>query len=371
MLELRFIDPSKELSRIKSIWCEFCSTSDVAYFLSWGWIENWLLCLPEDVRPHLAMICKDGSPSVIFFLKKNHVVRKHLFQSRGWFVNTTGKPVYDNIWIEYNRFLHRCSENISVREIIDLLPEPWDEIFLPGLDTKSFPGDALENPLAGYNIVIENRSPSPYVDLAEVRAKQGGYISLLSSNTRSQIRRSYRLYETRGPVILEVAETMNDALRIFEEMLKLHQYAWEARKIESAFASESVIHFHKALIQKRFNSGEIQLLRIQAGNFTVGCLYNFVNRGEVYFYQSGMNYEANRRLKPGLVSQVEAVKYNAMTGYRVYDFLGGIERYKASLATNENQLVWIRIQKKKIKFSIENKLRDLKRRLQMKTREST
>ncbi len=364
MLELRFLDPSKELSRIKSIWCEFCATADVAYFLSWGWVENWLMCLPEDARPQLAMICQDGSPAVIFFLKKNHFIRKYYFQSRGWFVNATGKPVYDNVWIEYNRFLCLLSDNISLRKIIDLLPESWDELFLPGLDTKFFPGDALENPLAGYRIVIESRSPSPYVDLAEVRAKQGDYISLLSSNTRSQIKRSYRRYEARGPIILEAAETINEALRIFEEMLKLHQYTWGARKIESPFASEFVIHFHKTLIQKRFDSGEIQLLRIRAGNSTVGCLYNFVFKGKVYFYQSGMNYEADRHLKPGFVSHVEAVKYNAMAGRRVYNFLGGAERYKTSLATHENSLVWVKIQKPRLRFLFENHLKLLKRFIQ-------
>jgi len=364
MLELRFLDPSKELPRIKSIWCEFCASADVTYFLSWGWVENWLTCLPEDSRPQLAMICQDGSPVVIFFLKKNHFIRKRLFTSRGWFVNAIGKPVYDNIWIEYNRFLHLLSENISLRKIIALLPDPWDELLLPGLDTKSFPGDALENPLVGYNIVIQSRSPSPYVDLAEVRAKQGDYISLLSSNTRSQIRRSYRLYEARGPVILEVAETVNGALRIFEEMLKLHQYTWGARKIESPFASEFVIHFHKTLIQKRFDSGEIQLLRIRAGNSTVGCLYNFDYKGNVYFYQSGMDYEADRRLKPGFVAHVEAVKYNAMAGRRVYDFLGGIERYKTSLATHENSLVWVKIQKPRLRFLFENHLKLLKKLFQ-------
>jgi CelD/BcsL family acetyltransferase involved in cellulose biosynthesis len=65
-------------------------------------------------------------------------------------------------------------------------------------------------------------------------------------------------------------------------------------------------------------------------------------------------------LKPGLVAHVEAIKHNTAAGHKTYDFLGGDSRYKMSLATHHNRLIWIRLQKPLLKFRIENALKTFK-----------
>lgn len=360
IMNLTLLDVSKDFSKIEAVWKQLSSVSRCSYFLSWGWMENWLTSLPPACKPRLAVFSKNNTPIIAFFLKNTKVVRNYFFRSRGLFANSTGYPEYDNIWIEYNHFLCRFPLNCSLNEMLDSLPKPWDEFFLPGLDAIHFPGNAIGTLTFPYNAVIQETSPSPYVDLQLVRDKAGDYLSLLSSNTRAQIRRSYRLYNSRGPVMVEVASNHQEALEMFAEMFKLHKKVWQSRGKASPFSSEFVCNFHQQLIKKRFNKGEIQLLRIRAGDVTIGCLYNFVFNRKVYFYQSGMIYEIDKRLKPGLVSHVEAVKHNTGTGNLIYDFLGGISRYKTSLATNEKQLLWVKIQKPRIQFFFENKLRSLK-----------
>lgn len=368
IMNLILLDISKDLPQIKKIWTELGSSPEISYFLSWGWVENWLTSLPKEAQPRLAVFSKNDTPLIAFFLRKADLLRHHMIKSRGLFVNATGVRYYDNIWIEYNHFLKAPFVEIPLSEIVALLPEPWDEFYMPGLDGDTFPGNALDKPFDSYHVIIEEESPSPYVDLDLVRAKAGNYLSLLSSNTRSQIKRSYRLYESRGPILMDVARNLEEALEIFDEMTRLHLRLWEQRDKRTPLSSDYVYDFHKQLIQKRFEQGEIQLLRIRAGQMTIGCLYNFIFNRKVYFYQSGMNYERDKRLKPGFVSHVEAVKYNAEVGLSFYDFLGGYERYKMSLATDEKRLIWAKIQKPLLRFSFENRVKALKRSLLDKIR---
>jgi len=362
-MKLSLLDPSKDLAHIKSIWTELSTCAQASYFMSWGWMANWLSALPSHALPQLAVFCENNTPIIAFFIKPATILRHHVFRSRGLFVNSTGNSLFDNIWIEYNQFLYRSPLSCSLNEILALLPEPWDELFLPGIDLNAFPGDSLETISHAYHLVTEETEPSPYVDLRRFQDSPGDYLAFLSSNTRSQIRRSYRLYQTRGPIMADVARNQQEARRIFAELIGLHRKVWQARGTDSPFLTPFVLDFHAELIESRFDKGEIQLLRIRSGGSTIGCLYAFVYNGRVYFYQSGFNYEADKRLKPGLVAHSEAIKYNIEAGNSAYDFLGGISRYKTSLATRENQLAWVKIQKSCLKFALETKLRSAKHSL--------
>jgi CelD/BcsL family acetyltransferase involved in cellulose biosynthesis len=361
-MKLKLLSPPHDFEQIAKIWQELSQEVGCAYFLSWGWIENWLACLPPDEQPQLAVIFKDNRTQAAFFIKKTTMHRHHLIKSRVWHINTVGKNRYDNVWIEYNQFLCRPFFAIPFVEILSALPEPWDEVWLPGLDSNFFPGNTIDK-TKPYVSLIQDQSASPYVDLVKVRQK-GDYLSLISSNTRSQIRRAGRLYtKTYGSIELEIADSLEAAFTIFDELVSLHSATWQKRQTISPFAAGYVQKFHKRLIEKRFEHGEIQLLRLRAGAHTVGILYNLVLKGRVYFYQSGMNYEADKRLKPGLVTHAEAISHNAASGNIIYDFLGGASRYKKSLATDEEQLIWVRIQKRRLKFAFENRLKALKNAL--------
>jgi CelD/BcsL family acetyltransferase involved in cellulose biosynthesis len=90
-------------------------------------------------------------------------------------------------------------------------------------------------------------------------------------------------------------------------------------------------------------------------------LYQFRHKGHVYSYQSGFHYERDNRLKPGLVSHRLAIEHSLSAGDAVYDFLGGDDRYKRSLATHGGQLFWLTLQKRRLVFSLERGLRAAKR----------
>ena len=348
--------PDMILGEYKSIVCENWVGS---YFVSWGWIQAWLTELPNSCNVYVVTIFNSEGPVAFFFMGLVTVTRGKLFKVKQLLLNASGHTEYDKIWIEYNRILCAPGANVALSTILKEIPLRWEEFCLPGLDFTAFPGNIVTDISLPYKFINDVFAPSPYVDLKKVRQAGVDYLSLLSSNTRSQIRRSFRILEKVGTVELEVPDGLEHAFEIYGEMVDLHQATWKARGQAGVFSSQLFCRFHERLIRNRFDKGEIQLMRIHAGGDTIGCLYSFLWQGCIYFYQCGFNYSFGKKVQPGLVSHVMAVQYNAKQGHDVYDFLAGDDRYKRSLATDYNKMVWGRIQKLSWKLKIEEKLRGL------------
>jgi len=63
------------------------------------------------------------------------------------------------------------------------------------------------------------------------------------------------------------------------------------------------------------------------------------------------------------LTDAETIKFNVAAGHKTYDFLGGDNYYKMSLATHHNRLIWVQVQKPFLKFRIENALRKINQNL--------
>jgi hypothetical protein len=337
-------------------------SANTSYFLSWGWIENWITSLPDHAKPALAVFQDGDDPHVAFFLGKANLTRKGFLRSRGWFVNATGIPAFDRLYIEYNGILCDNPDSFRFVDLVRSLPGDWDELYLPGLDARAFPGMAALDRILPHRTLVEDDLLSPFVDLDLVRTR-GDYLPLLSANARAQLRRAYRLFENEAPIRIESARNLQSALNTFDALVVLHESTWEKRGKAGAFSNQYLLQFHKRLIEKRYDHDEIQLLSIKYGDKILGYLYNYVYRSHVYFYQSGINYAMDKRLKPGLVTHVEAIKYCASAGHKTYDFLAGDSRYKMSLATHQNRLLWVRLQKPLVRFALENAIKKFRRLL--------
>jgi CelD/BcsL family acetyltransferase involved in cellulose biosynthesis len=346
--QLELVDPYDV--RAETIWRDLERTSRPAYFLTWGWIENWLAMLPRGEVPALAVIRDGDEIAGAFFLGRRMLLRHHVLPSRAVFVNATGVARHDELWIEHNQILGR---GCTLGRLIDLLPDDWDELFLPGADRDAL--GALDVP-GGCRVRIVRETPSPFVDLARVR-QAGDYLAVVSANTRSQIRRARRRV---GACELEVAASVAEALACYGELVALHTECWRARGEPGVFADPWFERFHRRLIERRFAHGEIQLVRLRAGARTIGCLYNLVANGRVLFYQSGLAAFDDPVVKPGHLCHAAAIARCADEGHAVYDFLGGRDRYKASLATGATELVWLCVQRDRLRFAIEDRMRDLK-----------
>ncbi|MBX3206847.1 MAG: GNAT family N-acetyltransferase [Labilithrix sp.] len=359
-LSSRELDPLDAPAEAESVWRALAEAAPPTYFLAWPWVENWLATLPRYVSLRLLVVSDGDAPVLACFIGRRTVRRAGFVISRALYLNATGYPDLDDIVIEHNGWLARASDRWPLSRLLEHLPEGgWDELVLDAMEGDALAGASVARPR---KLRVKRAAPCPVVELDRVRAAGGGYLSLLGAQTRSQIRRASRLYQERGPIRVDAATSLGEARAVFRELVSLHQASWSKKGTPGAFTQRYLRDFHERLIDKRFEHGEIQLLRVHAGDRTIGCLYNFAWNGTVSFYQSGLAYEDDNRLKPGLVCHAEAVAHNAERGFSLYDLLGGDTRYKRSLSTASSELVWATVQQRRPQFFVEDKLRAMRDR---------
>jgi CelD/BcsL family acetyltransferase involved in cellulose biosynthesis len=339
---------------------------DCSFFQSWGWVGTWLEALPESVRPEMLRITLGGETRG-FGLLMHAARRRHgLIRSRTLFVQETGVPALDCLTVEHGGLLAGSADLGAVIEgVLRHLERRggWDELFVAGVDLPLTATYLRVAAARGMMTCEEDRKPSFVVDLARVRQGSANYLAALSSNTRYQIRRSMREFERRGPLRIESATSTAEALQSFAALGELHQRYWQSRGQPGAFANDFFVRFHRLLIERRFEHGNVQLLRVRAGDDDVGWLYNFVHRGRVYSYQSGFAYGNGAKLKPGLVSHVLAIQHNLELGHTAYDLLAGDSQYKRSLSNDHSEMVWLCLQRPRLRFRLEALARALRDRM--------
>jgi hypothetical protein len=290
-----------------------------------------------------------------------------MFSSRALLVSESGLPAYDRLTVEHSGLLMERGLEAKIIQrcftFLDTDPVAWDELCISGIEHRQSQIYRDVAIMCGLKPVVRAEKPYFFVNLEELRDRGTDYLSTLSHNTRYQLRRALREYEKCGPVKCRIAETIDEAQEFLCRLRELHQKYWLARGHTGAFSTRFANVFHDSLVRTRFPLGEIQLVEILAGWKRLGYLYNFLLGDVVSNYQSGFLYEDNAKLKPGLVAHSLAIEYNMCQGQRIYDFLMGDQRYKRSLATHEERMVWLHLQRNRLRFRIETFLRNHWQRL--------
>ena len=331
-----------------------------SFFQSWTWVGSWLGALPGLAGLRLLTVRDAGSIVALGVLGRRTLRRHGVLPVRGLFVGETGDPAFDMLTVEHNGLLldSAVADAALAAALTELrTAEPWDEIKISGVERRAADRYRTAFSLRGCRVLVRNETPHYTIALERLRAEGRDFASTLSSNTRSQVRRSMREYEKRGPLKVRVAGDRLQAEAALDALRELHQAYWNARGKPGAFATPFATEFHRRLIATGLRRGEIQLAEVASGPETIGILYNFVHRGAVLNYQSGLRYETDSRLKPGLVAHVLLIEQNLQLGARVYDLLMGDERYKKSLATDEGTMCALVVQRNRLKFRFEDLVR--------------
>jgi len=357
-------NPLENVEFVAGIWLALLDKCQHSYFTSWGWISNWIKSLPMESNVKLIVGYVKNEPVVAFFIGQKKENKYGLLPTSVISLNSTSDPYYDQLYIEYNSILVDPSVSLNLDNLfgyLDLLK--WDEFILPGLSPNFVAEINLLDDGASrrdYYMLIEEVASSFFVELEKIRKAGMDYLKLLSSNKRSQIRRSIKQYEIDGNIQIQESKSLDEALLMFDNLVLLHQQEWEKRGKPGAFSNRYLLQFHKDLIRSRFDQNEIQLLHIYNNKMTIGYLYNFVYKQDVFFYQSGFNYLAENTYRPGLVSHYFAIIHNTTKNMSNYDFLAGDSAYKSSLSTNSVSMYWVRLIKGKYRFYMKKRMVDIK-----------
>jgi CelD/BcsL family acetyltransferase involved in cellulose biosynthesis len=346
----------------QSLWLELeRQVVDPGLTCSWDWTEAWLDQFGDIVPHEFVVVATRGTPSGIVLLTHGVGRTRGRIPLRTLEVGTAGEPTADSIYVMNNRLLVvPQTRTAAVRAILAEIHRDtsWDELRLHGF----VPDDAAEFLAADSNLV-PRWEPCPTVDLREADRRGGNVLSILTANTRYQIRRSIRAFgEAEG----EWAESVDQALDILDELVRLHQKRWRAVGSPGAFASERFLEFHRALVKRVFDKGAVLLYRVCCRHGTIGCLYSFIERNNVLSYQLGLPRFDDNKLKPGFVSHALCMQSAYERGLDDYNFLADASPWKREIATTERYLVWATGARSRLKLTLAGALQATARKVRQR-----
>jgi CelD/BcsL family acetyltransferase involved in cellulose biosynthesis len=325
--------PLDNLAALEAEWRKVEAGADNRFFQSWAWVRARLSIADAKI---ILLRAKDGEQTVgLAFCSLVKDKRLGFLTQTVLQFNDTGIPELDAVTVEYNDVLAlRGYEDVVRRAMLDALIQSssisWSSLTVRSCQPAM--AEAIEALTARHKLLVRStaESPAAAADL-DVARKKNTFLSGLSSNTRQQINRSIRIYEERGPLQLDRAVDVKTALDFMRSMGELHKARWGARNVVSVFNYPRYVRTHEVLISDQLPQQGVEVIRIRAGDFIIGYLYNFLYRGRVYFYLSGLDFEEDNRLKPGLVAHALCAQDHLERGAHVYDFMAGENRYKTSL----------------------------------------
>jgi CelD/BcsL family acetyltransferase involved in cellulose biosynthesis len=357
------LEPVLDLDRLGEAWRALEPRSEPSFFRSWGWIGCWLRHLPSDRRPLAAIATSDDVVVGLGVFLARRERRHGIIAVRGLHLHQSGEARLDSPFIEHNGLMADCAHAAAVWvAMLGLLTRrrAGDEVVLGGLERRTAELCVEAARAQRRQVVVHQHRRSGHLDLAQLRGSGRALAHVLSRNTRHQLMRARRLYEAIGALSLRSARTADEALAMLERLKVLHQRTWQRRGRPGCFATPFFEAFHRDLIRERFRHGEIQLQCAAAGDHPIGYLYNFAHGARVYAYQSGFDYVADGRLKPGLVTHALAIEQAMREGFAVYDFMAGENRLKASFASHWSETVWLTVRRPAVRFQLQDWLRKSK-----------
>ena len=288
--------------------------SNLTPFQSPAWIATWLQAAAG--RCDVWVLRAEAGGEVIALGVVGVATRKGRLAE-------TGEASLDDVYVEYNEPLIAVGAPGDVRR--RLLQVALSELGVRSLTLRNVPPPLRQAALAagreaGWVVRVVRENPCYGVRLQDPDAR--------SRNTRQQIARAERLYAERGALTLDVAADPASRLSAFAKLTALHERVWQARGQDGALRGAQA-DFHRALLSRDDAAAEILVVR--CGGAPIGALYNLIGRGEVMNYQSGFAFEADNRLKPGLLTHELAMRRYREAGFAVYDMMAGQARYKEQL----------------------------------------
>ncbi|HEY3911024.1 MAG TPA: GNAT family N-acetyltransferase [Stellaceae bacterium] len=350
-------------AELEAEWRALEAVARPSFFTSWVWIGAMLAAVPAARRPMLLRGRAQGETVALALLGSAVTSRRHgLVRSRGLYLNETGDPHYDAMTIEHNGILTAPEREPAVLDALlgwfAGLRGEADELYLSG-SLQRLPAAAL----AGHRLMrSEFARPSYSVELDRLAVSDGALDPVLSANSRQQLRRAFRRFEAQGPLSLREAASEAEAQDWFTGLKALHCASWARRGVAHSFAGGFFEPFHRRLIERSFAEGAVQLVEARAGARVIGCLYNFRRGGRLYAYQSGFA-DADPRERPGAVTHALAIRHAFQSGLRVYDFMAGHNRLKASFATRCEPMLWQVVQQPRLALRLEHLAQQLKARI--------
>lgn len=327
-----------DLDTAGTIWRQLEVAAGGGLATSWDWVATWLLSYGSVVPYQFAIGEGPAGPCGIALVTQGVEQRRGPFPVRTIHLGTAGEPPGQSVCIEFNRLLVLPGQldAFATALLAALYGQRWDVLELNG-----FAAEHAEPLVRAKPHFAVTRFPAYGVDLQAMRAAGQPVLSALPKSTAAKIRKDMRRFQERyGPIRTHWAETVDEALAAFHQLIPLHQERWQRAGQPGAFASPTFTAFHEALIRRLFPKRGVVLFRAYAGDQLLGVFYGLVDGQMIQHYQWGLPHFEDRGLAPGYVVAALCMEAALEHGYDEINWLKGEVRYKRELSTVRRELVW-------------------------------
>lgn len=329
---------SEERIRAKKIWTSL--EKDIPYVpfnTQWDYIETWLEIYGK-TTPHWFLYGEHNNMEIGIILLVKHVGRNILIPIKSFSIGPDGESYRERTQLVHNAILVR--EEFRAEFLENLLTTltnefTWDEISLEGL----YQGESICSVLDRFSFSYLYKKDTEFlINLGEARKEEKDMFSLFSYDIRYRIRRSIRAL---GEVSVVWANSEQQAERIYNELISLHQKTWNKRGKSGAFASTRFTQFHLKLIKKLISKKRVGLVKVESEKAgIIGCLYFYIDGDTVVGCQCGFATfnqaqfpDVNlNRIKPGYVTHALCIQECLKRGLNFYSFGTGMQIYKKELS---------------------------------------
>jgi hypothetical protein len=346
-------------ARVMSEWKQLeQSLAPVAISCSAAWVECWLDHFGNLIRHQFVIARRGDVTKAVLLLTTDLGDRRSLLPITTWHFGTAGELDRDSVCVEYNDWLCVPAEKDAVLSALLNSREPslaGDRWKLDGFAAIDLPDTVSAE--AGWQC---DRRLARYLDLRTIRESGRELITFFGDSTRKHIRQNIRDY---GQIQTEWTDTVAAAHAAFDEQIALHQERWTLVGEPGCYASRRFTAFHRELIDRLVPTGQMTVVRVRAGDTTLGASQLLMDRGRILVYQGGRLANSGKH-SPGLITDYMCMLESLRRGYDAFDFMAGDSQHKQRMTTHSAPLVWAEKRLPGWKLPVLDALRSLKRNAQ-------
>jgi len=355
----RTITSEKEFNALESDWNLLCERTDSHVFQTYDWNRTWWnhFGAKGDLQI-FALYDRDTLVGIapLFFDRTNIIGMKPYsclrmicsqisctedgvipgFKSHSDYLQFLIDKDYVNSFFKH--FLHFLMHEIYFDELI-LEEVPENSSTLAILD-HDFSADGFEisvsNASSGYNVLPEDNWEE--------------YLKTLKSDVRNKVRKCQKRIGNGGKKFFHVKkiEQSDDIKQTLNQFVELHEKQWNSKGMPSTFAETSMHRFFMDVSPKLHKNGYLKINTLQPEGteglehcIAIDTILEYKDR--MYGQHRAMDIKSTYIKKaPGKVLLTVAIK-DAIKSNKLFDFLGGLERYKKRFANTVFQNKTIRL----------------------------
>ena len=301
-LRIECIQTDEGFAMLKTAWDKLVnSRDDCPLFSSFDWMETWWAIFKDQYQRSLYIICAYDEDTLVG-IAPLHIVKGHphyfvmgktlQFIGNGESDKDTIISQYNDLILQKGRETEVCEQ---ISEYLHVNKQDWDFADFPFLLKDALIHCCFAHNrrwLFGEKILHGYRYSIPKVKNLEE------YSALLKKRWAKMFRKKNRLLERDGLVSIKStksAESVDDALELLASM---HRERWSKRTDQIVFDSDRFYRFHANILKKLVPQGKAFIKTLYLDQKPLASYYAFIDKGNVYYYQSGFYDKYANRYSP-------------------------------------------------------------------------